>query len=346
MSMRFFLYLIIVSIGLFSCKAGYKAYIGNYKFISTNQLPNYSSLDYWAAHPNKKDPSDSVPKNLKANNKVDTTVDVFFLHPTTYTDKEKALGWNAAIDDAELNAKTDYSSILYQASVFNNTANIFAPRYRQANLYAYYPVTKQDTIQALAAFDMAYTDIKTAFEYYLANNNNGKPIIIAAHSQGTTHAKRLIKEFFDGKPLQNKLVVAYLVGMPIEPDFFASLKPCTTPKQTGCLCSWRTFKEGYISDFAKQEQYVAIVTNPLTWDSLQPTTTRFDNKGSVLKNFKKLVPHVTNASVEGGVLWAKHPKFFGSFLLKTKNYHIADFNFYYFSIRENAANRVQAFWKK
>ena len=53
-------------------------------------------------------------------------------------------------------------------------------------------------------------DVKAAFQYYLEHYNNGRPIIIASHSQGTTHAKRLLKEFFDGTALQHQLVAAYL----------------------------------------------------------------------------------------------------------------------------------------
>ena len=50
------------------------------------------------------------------------------------------------------------------------------------------------------AFEIAYTDIKAAFQYYLSRYNNKQPIIIASHSQGTKHAARLLQEFFDNKP--------------------------------------------------------------------------------------------------------------------------------------------------
>jgi hypothetical protein len=95
-----------------------------------------------------------------------------------------------------------------------------------------------------------------------------------------------------------------------------------------------------------QEIEKIVVTNPLTWNTNLPNASIKNNKGSILKNFNKLVPKVTNAMVHNGVLWAKHPRFFGSFLLRTKNYHIADYNFYYLSIRENVANRVKLFWKE
>lgn len=346
--MKYLFYYCIVMLLLQGCSVNYTklARQKGYTFKRSTATPDYSNLNYWAAHPWKKDPSDSIPKPLRKGFTADTTVDVFFLYPTSYTDVAKPFGWNAPIDDATLNAKTDYTSILYQASIFNAAGNVFAPRYRQANYFAYLPVTKEDTVNAIAAFDLAYADVKAAFEYYLLHYNNGKSIIIAAHSQGTTHAKRLLKEFFDGTALQNKLVVAYLAGMPVEPDYFKNIQPCNNPNSTNCFCSWRTFKEGYKPDYVLHETFTAVVTNPISWNIEQPETTVQDNKGAVLQNFNKLLPKVTNATVKDGVLWAKHPRFFGSFLLRNPNYHIADYNFYYQSIRENAVNRVKMFWKK
>ncbi len=318
----------------------------DYNFTSPDGTPEYSRLDYWAAHPAKWDPSDSVPKPLRSNYRADTSADVFFIHPTTYVDPKRKLGWNGPVDNPELNAKTDYSTILLQASIFNATGKIYAPRYRQANYSCYFPKTKEDTLKSLAAFELAYQDVKTAFLYYLQHNNHGKPIIIASHSQGTNHAERLLKEFFDGKELSKQLVVAYLVGMPLKPDYFRSLPVCQSPAQTGCVCSWRTFKEGYKPGYVKEESYISVVTNPLSWDARIPSVPRSDNPGGFLLNFNKLNPHVTNAEINGGVLWADKPHFFGNLFLTNKNYHVADMNLYYLSIRENAALRLASFEKK
>ena len=98
-------------------------------------IPDYNKPVYWAAHPWKSDPSDSLPE-LLLTDKNDSLVDVFFIHPTTYTGTRQE--WNADINNAYINAKTDYSSILYQASVFNQHCRIFAPRYRQAHLSAFF----------------------------------------------------------------------------------------------------------------------------------------------------------------------------------------------------------------
>jgi len=141
-------------------------------------------------------------------------------------------------------------------------------------------------------------------------------------------------------------VAAYLVGIPVEPDYFTTLKTCVNPNQTGCFCSWRTLQEGYKPDYMLNEKYTAVVTNPLTWDSVKPNADRFSNEGSVLLKFNKLVKHVAAASVDSGVLFTTKPRFFGSIFYKTKNYHVADYNFYYVSVRKNVQQRVNAFRKK
>src|SRR5206468_2691589 len=153
-----------------------------------SKRPDYSLMKYWAAHPWKKDPSDSTPNLLKQQSR-DSLADVFFLYPTTYTGKR--FGWNADIDDTSLNQHTDKTTILYQASVFNQHCRIFSPRYRQAHLSAFY----QDNPETRAAFDTAYADIKNAFEFYLQHYHTNQPIIIAGHSQGARMAERLLKEF-------------------------------------------------------------------------------------------------------------------------------------------------------
>lgn len=341
-----FLY-VILFLALVSCAKPPQKFEGKeaYQIKAIDGIPNYADLHFWAAHPYKHDPSDSVPEPLRANYKADSTVDIFFIHPTSYTAVEKSFGWNANIEDAALNGKTDFTSILYQASVFNEAGRVFAPRYRQAHLSAYFPKNQSDSIEAAKAFELAYQDVKAAFEYYLANYNNGRPIVIASHSQGSTHSKRLLKEFFDGKPLKNKLVVAYVVGMFFDPKYLNTIPICETPYQTGCVCAWRTYKNEYVPPFVEKEPFNSIVTNPLTWSSSSRHADRDFNKGGILLNFNKLVPKVTDATVKDKILWAGKPHFFGNLFYTSKNYHIADYNLYYLSIRENVKTRIGAFRK-
>lgn len=324
-----------------ACSPSYSKYIPAATELSPSAEPDYARLFYWAAHPDKKDPSDSVTQTLRKDYQQDQSVDVFFLHPTTLTDQED-VRWNADFEDAKLNAKTDYSSILYQASTFNEY-RVFAPRYRQAHIRSYYTV---DTASALQAFDKAYGDIRQAFRYYLNNYNQGRPIIIASHSQGSTHAIRLLKEFFDQQPLQQQLVAAWTIGMYIPMNYFTSIPLCQNASQTGCYCAWRTFKRNYIPENVQKESIPGSVTNPLTWTTQPDYAPYALNQGSVLQKFNKLYRQVADAQIEKSILWTSRLHFPGSFWFRTKNYHVGDINLFYLNIRTNLRQRVEQFKKK
>jgi hypothetical protein len=337
-----FAFLIIFSIVFTGCSQKISSQSSIYDFKSKSGAPDFSDLNYWAASPFKADPSDKVPEDLKNESK-DSLADVFFIYPTSYTDPKMEMGWNADIDNQDLNKKTDNRSILYQASVFNKYCRIFSPRYRQANLKAFYTDDKKAAAQA---FELAYEDVKNAFSYYLKNYNHGRPIIIASHSQGTLHAGRLLKEFFVNKPLQNQLVCAYIIGLPVFSDYFTDFKPCEDSASTGCFVSWRTFEKGYVPPYIEKETRKVDVINPLTWtmDTVYASATL--NKGGILRNFDKVIPELVDAQIHGNILWVSKPKFFGSIFLKTKNYHIVDYNLFYVNIRENAGTRIREFLKK
>ena len=332
---------ILLCFGLFSCADRYKIYTSKYQFVSTDGKPVYNDLDYWAAHPWKKDPADSFPSEL-INETRDSVVDVFFLHPTTHTKRSQKKILNAGISDSYINAKTDYSTILYQATVFNQHARVFAPRYRQAHLKAFLMRDKKVSAQA---FEIAYQDVKAAFEYYLTHWNKQRPIIIAAHSQGSFLAERLLKDFFENKALKSKLVVAYIAGWPVPKNYYAGLSMCVDSLSTNCLCSWRTLKKGFIPYYYRKENNSSFATNPLSWTITEEHISRKNNKGSVLGNFNKIYPHTTDAQLHGGFLWVHKPNFPWSFLLRTRNYHIGDINLFYMNIRENVEQRIRSYFK-
>jgi hypothetical protein len=311
--------------------------------LNKPEKPDYSDLFYWAAHPMKWDNSDSIPRQYRKSYVLDSTVDVFFIHPTSFLD-QSATASNGSMNDAALNSKTDNESILFQASAFNRY-RVFAPRYRQAHIRSYYP-GPNDTAAALAAFELAYQDVKAAFDYYLLHENAGKPIIIASHSQGSTHAIRLLKELFDGKPLHKKLVAAYIIGMYMPENSFKNLPLCAEPGQTGCVIGWRTFRKDYTPPFVAKEKIPSLVVNPLSWTADTTIVDRKNNRGTILLKFNQIHKSVADAQIHQGMLWTRHPNFFGSSFYKTSNYHIADINLYYGSIRNNLALRVSRYFSE
>ena len=223
----------------FACTTQREALVGN---SSVPPAPDYTQAATWAALPDQLDAADIVPKGMEDRQK-DGEVDVFFVHPTIYTQqREDGEPWNADVQNAKMNKKVDDSAIRFQSSIFNGVGRVYAPRYRQAHISAYW--LKEPELQK-RIFDLAYSDVRRAFQYYLDNYNQGRPIVIASHSQGTTHTRRLLKEFFDSTNLRNRLVVAYLVGMPVEKNYLENIPPCDRPEQTGCFCSWRTYLRGH-----------------------------------------------------------------------------------------------------
>ncbi len=146
---------------------------------------------------------------------------------------------------------------------------------------------------------MAYADVRTAFQYYLAHYNGGHPIIIAAHSEGSRYAVPLLKEFFDGQPLQHQLVAAYLVGWPIRIDTYATIPLCTSPQQTGCFVFWHSFLHGFVPRKYVRGQHIACI-NPLRWTTDPELVPAQWNKGIVLRSFDKLWPGIADAQVHEG----------------------------------------------
>ncbi|HRI00355.1 MAG TPA: DUF3089 domain-containing protein [Saprospiraceae bacterium] len=310
--------------------------------IASQSTVDYSQLEYWAAHPSKEDPSDTIPTGL-VKSSFAPDADVFFLYPTSYYPRNRKQ-WNADLKDEKVNAITDEGSLHYQASCFNEVGKVYAPRYRQAHLDVF---TTREKKQAKEALDLAYNDIKQAFEYYLEHFNQGRPIIIASHSQGALHAMRLLQDYFDQTNLKNRLVVAYLVGYPIPASAFKQLKACKSKMETSCICSWRTYEEGMDKTSIVKPQQELIITNPISWEISDRKTELSEHRGMIISDFDatKHKQCIQAQIYNNSILWINKPKFKGSWLYLSKNYHRGDINLFYLDIRENAKYRLNLFYK-
>lgn len=311
--------------------------------LNVGPAPDYSDLFYWAAHPRKEDTSDKIPAFLKEEVR-DQRADVFFIHPTSYFGEKKGDAWTADLRDTVVNNNTDNLAILLQSSVFNGSCRLFAPRYRQGNMEAFYVF---NTPEAKAAFEFAYQDVRKAFQYFLKHENKKRPIIIASHSQGTLHAIRLLQEFFDGKPLQKRLVCAYIVGYQIKKDAFKQLPVGERANQTGCFVGWRTYAKGEIPKGAVAENGNSVCVNPLTW-STDENWASADLHQGILYNFKDIVPHTVSAGIEPTtkILWIDTQVTLEERKGKMTNYHRWDYNLFWMNIRQNVKERVEAFLGK
>lgn len=332
MKSRFFrLLFLIVLVG---CKSSYQAISFETKNIPI--APNYANEKTWAVLPTK------YPVSLQkyaTTNILELQADVFYVYPTLLMDK-KDLRWNAPIDDEIQNDKVVNTAVKNQASPFATSGKIYVPFYRQAHIKSYSLYTKGGK----EAFEIAYADVKKAFDFYLKNYNKGRPIIIVSHSQGTNHTTQLLKDFFDDQPLQKRLIAAYIPGMGLKPNEFKTIQPMMQPSETGGFVSWNTYKKG---TFPKNKtQYKgAVTTNPITWDATK-TTTLNQHKGFLYSN-GKLYTKALKIEITDGMVWSTNPKFplrfFMSFM---KNYHAGDINLFWQDIKENVELRTKAWLEK
>ena len=306
-----------------------------------NTIIDYSSLHNWAAIPLKKNFADSVPLFLKSE-KRDTSVDVFYIHPTTFISNPFSAPWNADVFDEKLNDLTDQTAILSQATVFNQSCIVYAPRYRQAHLKVFFMKRNPKSINAL---DIAYSDIRAAFIYYINHFNHNRPIIIAGHSQGSGMAIRLLKEFFDNKPLYDRLICAYIPGADIKKNEFQNIPIGSHPSQTGCILTWRTYNEkANVEDKSSDN----ICINPISWTIDELKTNNNEHKGLLYPDFNSLLKNVVSARIDKSTakLFVEVPEFLQVKLGKFNNYHIWDYRLFYMDIRENVRKRIISYQKK
>jgi hypothetical protein len=337
-------YLLILSISLLlSCSKKQIPVALKTHFDKNNipPMPDYAKAESWAALPDKKDAADEIPrKAIVTENQATAKADVFFLYPTIFTaEPTNQYIWNADVNDIDMNKNVDGSTILNQATIFNGSCRVFAPRYRQAHYYSFVTQNQEDKIAALS---LAYADIKAAFLYYMENYNNGRPIIIASHSQGTVHAKLLLKEFFDDKPLQEQLVEAYLIGIATPANFFKSIKPSESAEDVGGFVSWNTIARDFYPTYYENGLSKAVSTNPLTWKLDETFAPKQLNKGGVGLKFT-FAPQAADAQNHGGMLWINKPYITGRALINTKIWHKADMNLFWMNIRENVALRIEKY---
>ena len=189
--------------------------------------PNYASLDSWLAQPDLG----IDPFTLSAKG------DVFVVVPSVY---RGGAHWNLPSDDLRRKSKLQRIVRPNYVSPYGESGRLFAPFYRQASLYAF--MTNRE--DARFAQDLAYRDVKRAFDIFLQQSPPERPIVLVGHNQGASHVQRILIDYFQG-PLKNRLAVAYVIDHPLPVDSFdgplSQLSPCISPEQTRCVVAFGAF---------------------------------------------------------------------------------------------------------
>ena len=260
------------------------------------QALDYSDAENWMFYENKNDPKKILPKNYKNENDSLYDVSVFYVHPTTLYD---GTSWNADTSFFK-NNKLLRLCLENQASVFAGITKLYAPHYREMHIYSY-----TDTVNGYKAFDVAYQDVLQAFKHFI-NENPSNPIIIAAHSQGTNHAVRLINDYISlDNVLKKRLVLSYLIGMNVGKNEL-QIDVCKSAYETDCFLSWRSFNESYYPKTWRYGSNISSV-NPISFSTDSIWSTNDQHMGILMPNQKIRFKKTISASNHLGMLWVKFP---------------------------------------
>ncbi len=330
------------------------------------EAPDYSEPGSWAALPSLKGLEDMIPEGISDRDiQGKSPVDVFFVHPTSFLRGDT---WTHSMNLESATEENTQWLMANQASVYNGCCNVFAPRYRQAYVLTY--MQEEEIQEHILGF--VYEDVRRAFRYFLEHMNEGRPFVLAGHSQGSHHGLRLLEDEVDGE-LAKRMVAAYMIGGFISReavDRMSNITLCDSPTDLHCVINWDTWSETMstedIIDMTGRDPTANLCTNPLSWRFDGQLVDRTHHKGAILSVgepqlqmwgddvatgmvFGRLgppIPRLVYARCEAGSLHVtdqsgtelgRQPAVTGG------NYHGLDYSMFYMDIRENVKLRTSTY---
>lgn len=246
---------------------------------------------------------ESAPSTAKS------AFDCFYVYPTVSSEpRENA---DLVVQRAERDAA------IVQASPFSQMCDVWAPMYRQTTLA---DVVK-DGIAGLprAAVLESYDSLLDAWRAFVAEDDDGRPIILIGHSQGAALLIRLVRQEIDpDATLRARLVVAILAGGNLQvPDgktegaTFKHVPLCTETGQSGCAIAWSSFpsKPPAGSPFGRPGEGVSVQAGETATRGQRVACT---NPAALSGGPGSLVPYFVRAQVPAlspasSTLWVTFP---------------------------------------
>ena len=309
--------------------------------------PDYSKKECWY----------KIPEITK-------DVDTFYIYATEYivSSLEEGAPDYATLDNPEMLAGVENEHMAH-ATTFEDSTNVFMPYYRQAGLRFAGEVYKRDGNIDASISGMPYDDITAALDYYFENYNEGRPFIIAGHSQGSYIGKLVLKKYFKDHPeYYDRMVAAYLIGSSItreDLEEYPHMKFASGESDTGVIVSWHTEGQRNVDENAPNVALLpnGLCINPLNWkldDTYAPAS---ENLGSLVANETtgepetrdigadaQVVPErgvvVTNAVCEE---MPEEQRAVASEYFGPEGHHGEDYTLFYNNIKDNVAKRIAAY---
>jgi len=302
--------------------------------------PDYSLPDCWL----------QVPEITK-------DVDTFYVYSTVYFDSsfEEGAPDYAALDNPEmlLGALGEYAT---NASVYEDSTNVFVPYYRQAGMRYANEVSKTGNIDA-ALSGISYDDMSAALDYYFEKCNNGRPFIIAGHSQGSAMVRYILKNYFKKHPeYYERMVAAYAIGYSITKEDLESnphMKFATGESDTGVIISWHTEGPKNVEENARNVAVLphGISINPLNWKRDETYAPASENLGSYMPNAESEMYEITDVGADAKVVLNRgvivtnttYDQYAPAEFFGPQSFHEDDYTLYYNNLKANVAKRIAAY---
>ena len=301
---------------------------------------DYSLDDYWVNKPSK----------------IKKSADVFFVLPTVdlkklYPDNEDIL--------SKKNALRYYLTYNMEKGNLEYSANVFAPLYRQATLGSYMKegdlkvIQDKDFIDNLEYFNIAYADVKNAFEYYLENLNDGRGVVLYGYSQGGDMLLNLLADYGEDERFKDIYIAAYIIGATVTEEYLEEhpyLKAAKGKKDLGVIVSFNAV-DARMEYNGKKE----VSINPLNWKttsekadaSLNKGYASFDTYGKVVEKIPNYcgayIDERTGKLVVTDIVGQDELYETDTVFFSKGDYHLYELSFFYQNIRKNIADRIKKY---
>lgn len=284
----------------------------------------------------------------------DKDVDVFYIYPTVAMQTANEDGF-ASISEME-----DMAHVirLAQTSVYEEACNVYMPYYRQFAMSVADSCNKDNaTFLKIMDNSKAYLDIAAALDYYFDNYNNGKPFILAGHSQGSAMLITVLTHYMqEHKDYLSRMIAAYAIGFAPSEDIFndeTGLKFATCEDDINVVISFTT-EGATASGKSILLPEKPMVINPLNWKTDDTYASSDLNKGTIIVSptfdsiivvegkddakinlVRKTIICTTRDSSEYTISEES---------FSTESFHEKEYSMYYGNLKDNVQTRIKAYF--
>mgnify|MGYP002854326795 CR=1 FL=1 len=219
-------------------------------------------------------------------------------------------------------------------SFYSGPLNYFSPYYRQVTMQSW-----ASERLAMARIPVALGDTRRSWDYYLAHLNHGRPFVLAGFSQGAHAMLDILRDMPDS--VASRMVAAYVIGYKVtqhDLDSFPHIRPAQGATDTGVTICFNSVRSPSCEIPITSGGNVLCI-NPVNWrtDTVSaPFVFRDRHHNDTMSAHCDPESHllIVDGCTDNYVM---------PVIGVPGNYHHRELKFYYPYIRQNIAERLEAY---